>query len=164
MYRIHVSGSCEQNCMVLILQCGGDWDKNVSVVPLCRWDFTVKQEDINQVLEDFGGDLSLPENFEKTAPIHNPSEPRKKCAQSSLLMNPQTTLLCTMLDITGSYTATLRHIKLTCNLLIEMIQKQSQLKHTFLYFNISKMYYSLCNRRLLGMLSLSLLKEIWFLL
>ena len=131
MYVLHVAVS---RAVCFILQCGGDWDRNVSVVPLCRWDFTVKQEDINQVLEDFGGDLSLPENFEKTAPIHNPSEPRKKCAQPSLLINPQTSLLCTMLDITGLYAATLRQIKLTCNLLIEMIRKQSQLLHTFLLF------------------------------
>lgn len=66
-----------------------------------RWDFTVTNENINQILEDFGGDLSLPENFERTAAIHNPNEPMKN-SPPSLVINPQTTLLCTMLDLTGS--------------------------------------------------------------
>ncbi|XP_056013098.1 lariat debranching enzyme A-like isoform X2 [Ostrea edulis] len=64
-----------------------------------RWDFTVTNENINQILEDFGGDLSLPENFERTAAIHNPNEPMKN-SPPSLVINPQTTLLCTMLDLT----------------------------------------------------------------
>ncbi|XP_062572881.1 lariat debranching enzyme A-like [Saccostrea cucullata] len=78
-----------------------------------KWDFTVTKEDINQILEDFGGDLSLPENFEKTAPVHNPNEPKKK--SPPLVTNPQTTLLCTMLDLTDPNAVFLgkdSHIKL----------------------------------------------------
>lgn len=68
---------------------------------LCRWDFTVKKEEMNKILEDFGGDLSLPENFERTAPIHDPNQSKKKSGPPSLVINPQTSLLCTMLDLTG---------------------------------------------------------------
>lgn len=65
-----------------------------------RWDFTVKKEEMNKILEDFGGDLSLPENFERTAPIHDPNQSKKKSGPPSLVINPQTSLLCTMLDLT----------------------------------------------------------------
>lgn len=68
---------------------------------LCRWNFTVKKEEMNKILEEFGGDLSLPENFERTAPIHDPNQPKKKSGPPSLVINPQTSLLCTMLDLTG---------------------------------------------------------------
>lgn len=68
---------------------------------LCRWDFTVKKEEMNKILKDFGGDLSLPENFERTAPIHDPNQSKKKSGPPSLVINPQTSLLCTMLDLTG---------------------------------------------------------------
>lgn len=56
---------------------------------------------MNKILEEFGGDLSLPENFERTAPIHDPNQPKKKSGPPSLVINPQTSLLCTMLDLTG---------------------------------------------------------------
>ncbi|KAJ8320769.1 hypothetical protein KUTeg_002356 [Tegillarca granosa] len=67
-----------------------------------RWDFTVSKEDMNSILEDFGGDLSLPENFEKTVPVFDPSASTKKqpIAPPQTCTNPQTTLLCTMLELT----------------------------------------------------------------
>lgn len=57
---------------------------------------------MNAILEDFGGDLSLPENFEKTVPVFDPSASTKKqpIAPPQTCLNPQTTLLCTMLDLT----------------------------------------------------------------
>ncbi|KAK3082824.1 hypothetical protein FSP39_006437 [Pinctada imbricata] len=81
-----------------------------------RWDYTVTQEEMNEVLEDFGGDLTLPENFERTAPIYDPSESTKKSIkQPQIQINPQTTLLCTMLELTDPNAVFLgkdSHIKL----------------------------------------------------
>ena len=59
---------------------------------------SVDQE--NKILEDFGGDLTLPENFEKTVPVFDPSVKTKHCPAPVIMTNPQTTLLCTMLEVT----------------------------------------------------------------
>lgn len=37
----------------------------------CRWDFIVKKEEMNKILEDFGGDLFLFENFERIVLIYD---------------------------------------------------------------------------------------------
>lgn len=63
-----------------------------------RWDFKVTNEEMNSVIEDFGGDLILPENFEQTVDVYNPSE--RNPPEPKTMINPQSTLLCTMLDIT----------------------------------------------------------------
>lgn len=60
------------------------------------------------VVADFGGDLSLPENWAPTAPIHMPfaqatgpsSTPTDATQARTLYLNPQTALLCAMLGIT----------------------------------------------------------------
>lgn len=63
-----------------------------------RWDFKVTNEEMNSIIEDFGGDLIYPENFEQTVDVYNPSERNPPAAK--VMVNPQSTLLCTMLDIT----------------------------------------------------------------
>ena len=58
------------------------------------------------VVEDFGGDLSLPENWAPTAPMHTPGSfvpapvPTEAVQARTLYLNPQTALLCAMLGVT----------------------------------------------------------------
>nr|KAG5713717.1 hypothetical protein BaRGS_024344 [Batillaria attramentaria] len=62
-----------------------------------RYDFEVSDQDIQRIQSDFGNDLTLPENFQPTAPtLHE----RGSRHGGSVLVNPQTSLLCSMLDIT----------------------------------------------------------------
>lgn len=70
----------------------------MSSILLYRWDFKVTNEEMNSIIEDFGGDLTYPENFEQTVNVHDPSV--KKPPMAKVKVNPQSTLLCTMLDIT----------------------------------------------------------------
>jgi hypothetical protein len=51
---------------------------------------------IFSIIEDFGGDLIYPENFEQTVDVYNPSERNPPAAK--VMVNPQSTLLCTMLS------------------------------------------------------------------
>lgn len=53
---------------------------------------------MNSIIEDFGGSLTIPDNFEKTVDVYNPSERNPPTPQT--MTNSQTTLLCTMLDLT----------------------------------------------------------------
>ena len=45
---------------------------------LCRYDFRVSDKDMEDVQEVFGGDLTLPENFETTAPTLQEQEKLSK--------------------------------------------------------------------------------------
>ncbi|KAL5006185.1 hypothetical protein ScPMuIL_017343 [Solemya velum] len=65
-----------------------------------RWDFRVKDEEMNAVLEDFGGDLTYPESFERSVTPYDPSSTVTKSVTARTMVNSQTKLLCTMLDIT----------------------------------------------------------------
>ena len=57
---------------------------------------------MNTVIEDFGGNLTIPENFTQTVPAFDPnkSKAQNKCGPAQTETNPQTTLLCSMLDLT----------------------------------------------------------------
>ncbi|KAK7113105.1 uncharacterized protein [Littorina saxatilis] len=63
-----------------------------------RFNFEVSDKDMEEIQKVFGGDLTLPENFERTAPTLQ--ESNSKPPSAMVLVNPQTTLLCTMLDLT----------------------------------------------------------------
>ncbi|CAG2237878.1 DBR1 [Mytilus edulis] len=63
-----------------------------------RWNFNVTNEEMNSIIEDFGGSLTIPDNFEKSVDVYNPSERNPPTPQT--MTNSQTTLLCTMLDLT----------------------------------------------------------------
>ncbi|XP_059163125.1 lariat debranching enzyme B-like [Physella acuta] len=67
-----------------------------------RYDYKVSDEDIETTRKIFGGDMTLPENFCQTsAPIEgDPRSFSRSRAPLTVQVNPQTTLLCTMLDIT----------------------------------------------------------------
>lgn len=63
-----------------------------------RYNFEVSDQDITDVQNVFGGNLTLPENFEPTAPtLHEAS---KASSDHLIYVNPQTSLICEMLDIT----------------------------------------------------------------
>ncbi|XP_076459216.1 uncharacterized protein LOC143292634 [Babylonia areolata] len=63
-----------------------------------RNNFEVTDEEMARVKELFGGNLKLPENFIPTAPTL--AERNNKPAAPPVMVNPQTALLCTMLDLT----------------------------------------------------------------
>jgi len=64
----------------------------------------VTDEEIAETSELFGGNMSYPENFEITAPIHRPNEGRNApMPPEKAYINPQTSLLCEMLDLTNPF-------------------------------------------------------------
>ncbi|XP_060084450.1 lariat debranching enzyme-like [Ylistrum balloti] len=65
-----------------------------------RWEFKPTVEEENRILEDFGGDLLIPDNFQKTVDVFDPNQGKCKVNPPVTMVNPQTTLLCAMLDIT----------------------------------------------------------------
>ncbi|KAM6978980.1 lariat debranching enzyme [Tautogolabrus adspersus] len=67
-----------------------------------RWDFRASEADMMQVVEDFSGDLAIPDNFSRTVPAYDPNKPQPHAAPSCST-NPQTTELCATLGITDLY-------------------------------------------------------------
>ena len=49
---------------------------------------------------DLGGILELPENFQISAPVYNPRDKHKKC---DMYINPQTSLICSILELSNPY-------------------------------------------------------------
>ena len=60
-----------------------------------RYDFTVSPEEMKILQEDFGGEFTIPHNFEKTAPAHDASSDvsNKQAPPPEMHLNPQTTLM-----------------------------------------------------------------------
>ncbi|BFZ21943.1 hypothetical protein BsWGS_24982 [Bradybaena similaris] len=68
-----------------------------------RFEFNIEDNDMKEMIDTFGGDMTLPENFQQTScPLEgNPGVSSRQQGQPlSVQINPQTTLLCTMLGIT----------------------------------------------------------------
>ncbi|XP_074655345.1 uncharacterized protein LOC141908942 [Tubulanus polymorphus] len=66
-----------------------------------RWMFTPTEEEISSIKEDFGDDFTIPENFAKTVPAYDPKNPHVKVASAAIHLNPQTELICAMLNLTN---------------------------------------------------------------
>ncbi|OON19690.1 lariat debranching enzyme domain protein, partial [Opisthorchis viverrini] len=79
-----------------------------------RCDFSVTSEEIRALHETFGNEFAIPDNFERTAPAYKPNEAngllsggvplslQQQAAvqpKQALFSNPQTELLCAMLDL-----------------------------------------------------------------
>lgn len=65
-----------------------------------RYDFKVSDEEMKSIQEDFGGDLSIPDNFVQTGSVYTVGGFNNYRSNESLI-NDQTTLLCDMLGITN---------------------------------------------------------------
>lgn len=67
-----------------------------------RFDFKVTTEEMKQIQdEDFGGNMQYPEKFDTTSPTQPSGTPKPKVVNPpKMYTNPQTTLMCQMLDIT----------------------------------------------------------------
>lgn len=64
-----------------------------------RYDFTVTDEEIKELSDTIGDIMTIPENFEVVAPTFNKTQKLK----DKMYINPQTTLLCTICDLTNPY-------------------------------------------------------------
>ncbi|XP_060553240.1 lariat debranching enzyme A-like isoform X2 [Ruditapes philippinarum] len=71
-------------------------------VPGERTKFTPTKAEMDAVCSCFGGNLTFPEKFEPTVPAYDPklSKQQNKMPAPQPEINPQTTLLCSMLDLT----------------------------------------------------------------
>ncbi|XP_035532321.1 lariat debranching enzyme [Morone saxatilis] len=67
-----------------------------------RWDFRASEAAMMEVVEDFNGELTIPDNFSRTVPPYDPNKPQPH-ASPSCNTNPQTTELCATLGLTDIY-------------------------------------------------------------
>lgn len=79
------------------------------ILPFClsRYDFKVTEEEISELVEDFGGEMMIPERFETMVDPYHPSQgpaDSRLAPPPRICIDPQTTLLCKMLDITDPNT------------------------------------------------------------
>lgn len=66
---------------------------------LFRWDYSVTEEAIKEVLEELNHNLKIPCNFTLTAACYDPSKPQKNMEPVHTI-NPQTTEFCAQFGLT----------------------------------------------------------------
>ena len=71
----------------------------------CRYDFHASDNDIQAIEADFAGVFRIPENFKRSAPMHDTTQDFKRMSAPPprIYVNPQTTLLCDMLELTDPF-------------------------------------------------------------
>ncbi|ELT97436.1 hypothetical protein CAPTEDRAFT_170958 [Capitella teleta] len=69
-----------------------------------RYDFSTTDEELSDIRETFGSTFSVPDNFVRTAEAHSAEDeiPRNP-PQPQICINPQTTLICQMLELTDPF-------------------------------------------------------------
>ncbi|KAM8857219.1 lariat debranching enzyme [Synchiropus picturatus] len=67
-----------------------------------RWDFSVSEDAMMQVVEELSGELSVPNNFCQNVPAYDPKNPQPHM-EPSYNTNPQTTEFCATLGLTDIY-------------------------------------------------------------
>lgn len=65
----------------------------------CRWDFQATEEEKELVLRRIGGNLNIPQNFERTSAPYDATNPPFKTQQPKAIKNQQTVDFCNLLDI-----------------------------------------------------------------
>ncbi|XP_063960393.1 lariat debranching enzyme A-like isoform X1 [Lytechinus pictus] len=65
-----------------------------------KWDYSVDMEQLAAVRTAFGDDLKLPDSFDQTVRVYDPNNIERNPKQPNLMINPQTTALCSRLQIT----------------------------------------------------------------
>ncbi|KAK2191814.1 hypothetical protein NP493_44g00005 [Ridgeia piscesae] len=70
-----------------------------------RYDFHASDDDIQSIEADFAGVFRIPENFKRSAPMHDTTQDFKRMSAPPprIYVNPQTTLLCDMLELTDPF-------------------------------------------------------------
>lgn len=64
-----------------------------------RWNFVPTSDEKDFILKRFDNNLIIPLNFEVTTVAYDPTNPNNNASQPKPTSNPQTTLLCDLLDI-----------------------------------------------------------------
>lgn len=65
-----------------------------------KWEYNVDMGQLSAVRTAFGDDLKIPDSFETTVRVYDPNNVERNAKQPNLMINPQTTALCSRLQIT----------------------------------------------------------------
>lgn len=93
-YRCSKVYICSGNRKYLLTSC-----TFVNFMNLFRWDYSVTEEAIKEVLEELNHNLKIPCNFTLTAACYDPSKPQKNMEPVHTI-NPQTTEFCAQFGLT----------------------------------------------------------------
>ncbi|XP_048454679.1 lariat debranching enzyme [Rhincodon typus] len=64
-----------------------------------KWDYSVSEEDIKELLEEQANNLQIPCNFSQIAPVYDPAHPQRS-REPIHVINPQTTEFCATFGLT----------------------------------------------------------------
>lgn len=64
-----------------------------------KWKYNVNMKQMAAVRTAFGDDLKIPDSFDQTVRVYDPNSIERNSKQPSLMINPQTTALCSRLQV-----------------------------------------------------------------